>query len=454
MKSLKFIAFSALVVAAFAAQGQNTYSGYFTDNYLYRYQMNPAFANDDHFVAIPAIGNINASMQGNLHLRDVVYNLDGKSVLFTNPGLSSSEVLKNFGDKNRIGADIKLNLLSGGFKAFGGYNTVGISMRSNISAMVPGSLFRLAKEGVENTTYDISNFGLHADAYAEIALGHSREIIPGLRAGATLKFLIGGGNIDAYLHDADLTLGENSWIARTNADVYSSVKGLTYKRKYNENTHRDYVSGLDFDSFGLNGFGLGFDLGASYRLNPDWEFSLAVLDLGFISWGNTQLASTDGTQIIETDAYHFDAESSSPNSFSNEWHKMRDDLSNLYQLSDKGNIGTRTRMLGATINLGAQYTFPLYRRLHFGLVNSTRINGAYTWTQFRLSANVHPINCISANANVEVGTFGWSFGWLFNLKVTGFNFFVGMDHTLGKLSKQGIPLSSNASVNFGMNVPF
>ena len=29
-----------------------------------------------------------------------------------------------------------------------------------------------------------------------------------------------------------------------------------------------------------------------------------------------------------------------------------------------------------------------------------------------------------------------------------------MDHTLGKLSKEGVPLSSNASVNFGINVPF
>lgn len=32
--------------------------------------------------------------------------------------------------------------------------------------------------------------------------------------------------------------------------------------------------------------------------------------------------------------------------------------------------------------------------------------------------------------------------------------FLGMDHTLGKLAKQGLPLSSNAAVNLGINFPF
>ncbi len=454
MKLKHIAALSALLMAGTAAQAQNTYSGYFTDNYLYRYQMNPAFDNERNFVSIPALGNLNLSMQGNLHVSDVIYNVDGKTVLFTNPGVSDAEFLSKIKDKNRIGANVKLNVLSAGFRAFGGYNTVSINARTDFNVKVPGSLFRLAKEGVENKTYDIQHLGLNAQAYAELALGHSRTIMPNLRVGATLKFLIGAGNIDAYLNEADLTLGENSWSVRTNANVYSSVKGLTYKTKVNSNTGREYVSGIDMDGFGLNGFGMALDLGGVYKLGSDWEFSLALLDLGFISYSNTQLATTDGTQTVETDAYHFSADSDAPNSFKNEWHKMRDDLSSLYQMTDKGDIGSRTRMLGATLNLAAQYNFPLYDRLHFGLVNSTRINGTYSWTQFRLAANVRPVDCFSADANVAVGTFGWSFGWLMNLNVQGFNFFLGMDHTLGKLAKQGLPLSSNASVNFGMNIPF
>ena len=111
-------------------------------------------------------------------------------------------------------------------------------------------------------------------------------------------------------------------------------------------------------------------------------------------------------------------------------------------------------MLGATLNLGAEYTLPMYQKLTFGLLNSTRIQGEYSWTQFRLSANVAPVNILSVGINLGVGTFGADFGWLINFHPNGFNLFLGMDHLVGELAKQGIPLSSNASFNLGMNFPF
>ena len=43
-------------------------------------------------------------------------------------------------------------------------------------------------------------------------------------------------------------------------------------------------------------------------------------------------------------------------------------------------------------------------------------------------------------------------GWVLNIHPKGYNFFIGMDHLLGKQSKEGIPLSSNASLNIGMSV--
>ena len=100
------------------------------------------------------------------------------------------------------------------------------------------------------------------------------------------------------------------------------------------------------------------------------------------------------------------------------------------------------------------YTLPYYRRLHFGLLSSSRFAGDFTWTEVRISANVNPVDCFSADANVAFGTYGTSFGWLLNFNHRWFNIFLRMDHTLGKLSKEGIPLNSNASVNFGISIPF
>lgn len=302
-------------------------------------------------------------------------------------------------------------------------------------------------------SYDISNLRANAEAYAEVALNHSHDIkaVPGLRIGATVKVLVGYGQVDARFDEARLTLGENSWDIRSNALIRASVKGLQYQTDYNEDAGRHYVSGAEIDGTGLNGFGLGFDLGAQYTWG-DFRFSAAVLDLGFISWNNTSVASTNGVREVQTSKYEFDTTGDDDDS---EWDRLKNDLTALYQMDDMGNQGGRTTALAATLNFGAEYTFPLYRKLTFGLVNSTRIQGAYTWTQFRLSANVRPVQCLSASANIAAGTYGVGFGWLLNLNTgKGFSLFAGMDHTLGKLAKQGAPLNSNAKVNFGINFPF
>lgn len=458
MKSInRILAVGGIVAATLAAGAQNTNSGYFLDGYTYRYQMNPAFGNDKHFVSMPALGNLNFAVRGNLHLSNVVYNLNGRTVLFTNPGIGTADAMSKFDEKNRIGANIKLNILSAGFKAFGGYNTISINARSNVNVIIPKAFFSLAKEGVTNKTYDIHNLRAAAMGYAEVALNHSHNIkaLPGLRIGATVKALVGVANFDARFNEADLTLGTDSWIARTNADIYANIGGFQYEQKTNKKGRR-YVSGMNLDgdgSIGPNGFGLAFDLGATYKWG-DFNFSIAALDLGWISFSNTQHATTGGTRTIDTDAYHFNADGDANNSFSSEWKRLRDNLDDLYQLEDKGNIGSKNAGLGATLNVGVDYALPVYRKLHFGLLSSTRFQGAYTWTEARLSANIAPVKCFSADANVAVGTYGAGFGWLLNFHTTGFNLYLGMDHTLGKLSKQFAPLSTNASLNFGINFPF
>ena len=453
----RILALGGIMAAAVTAVAQNTNSGYFLDGYTYRYQMNPAFGNDRHFVSMPALGNMNVAVRGNLHLSSVIYSLNGRTVLFTNPGISASEVMGNIHDKNRIGSNVKVNVLSAGFKAFGGYNTVSINARADVNAVVPKAFFSLAKEGVTNKTYDIRDLRARAKGYAEVALNHSRDIkaLPGLRVGAAMKFLVGVANMDAYFNEANLELGENEWIARTNADIYANIGGFQYEHKINKQG-REYVSGMNLDgdgNIGPNGFGMAFDLGATYQWG-DFNFSLAALDLGWISYSDTHFATTGGTQTVNTDAYTFNANDDASNSFSNEWKNLRNGLNDLYQLDDRGNIGSRSVGLGATLNVGVEYTLPVYRKLHFGLLSSTRFQGDYTWSEVRLSANVAPVKCFSADANVAAGTYGVGFGWLLNFHTTGFNLFLGMDHTLGKVTKQFAPLNSNASVNFGINFPF
>lgn len=448
----------ATLIASFAAGAQNTRSGYFVDDYTYRFQLNPAFGNSRGFVSMPGIGNLNAGVNGNLNVDDVLYNINGRTTTFMNPGVKASDFLGNIADVSKLRVNTKIDIFSIGFKGFGGYNTINLNARADVGLNLPKSLFSLLKEGVSNQTYNIDGLAARGTAYAEFALGHSHNINKEWRIGITAKFLVGAGNIDARLHNANLTLGTDEWTVTSDAEINSSLKGLTYKTDINNLTQHRYVNGADVDGAGIGGYGFAVDLGVIYKptlpVLRDFTFSAAVLDLGFINWNNNILASTNGPRTFTTDKYIFNVDDDAINSFDNEWDKIKDDFGAIYELDDMGDRGKRTTALGATVNVGVEYTFPLYRRLSFGLLNTTRINGAYGWTDFRLSANIAPVKCFDASVNVAAGTYGMGLGWLINLHVPGFNLFLAMDHTVTKVSKEYVPLSSNASVNFGLNFPF
>ncbi len=460
MNNIKsIIALAAFSLAATTVFAQNATSGYFTDGYLYRHEMNPAFGNDQSYVAMPLLSNINVGIHSNIGIDDVIFNRNGRTTTFLNPNVSASEFMSGIKEKNKLSTDIKLQIMGVGFKGFGGYNSIGINIRSNVSANIPGTLFSLAKEGVQNKIYDISDLKVHADAYTEIAFGHSRQINQHLRIGANLKVLLGGANIDANFEKAELKLQNDQWIATTNATVQSSIKGLTYKEETKmrgaegEKVAHTYVSDIDVDNGGINGFGLAVDLGAEYKLDNNWKFSASLLDLGFISWKNNVVASTNGDRTFTTDAYLFNLDDDADNKFSKEVDRMGEGLADLYELNNNGDQGGRTKALAATMNLGVEYTIPTYKNLSFGLLNTTRMQGTYSWTDFRLSANWRTSNLFSMGVNLAAGTYGTGFGWILNLHPKGFNLFLGMDHTLGKLTKQGAPLSGNGSLNIGINFP-
>lgn len=436
---------------------QHTESGFFNENYVYRYQMNPAIENRGFFISMPALGNLDMSLNGTLNLKDFIYNVDGKTTTFMNPKISAEEALDGFKDMNRIGTDVKVGVLAVGFKGFGGYNTLTVNARANVQTRLPYEVFSILKEGPTNKTYDIADMGARGTVWAEVGISHSHSLdkfVKGLRIGAGMKVLVGGADVAAHFNKAQLTFSDETWSLTNDAYIEASMKGLTYEHDFNDNTNREYVSGVDVDNTGINGYGVAFDFGAQYKLGKDWEFDLSFVDLGFINWKNNMLATTNGEQTVRTSDFIFSPDDHAANSFEDELDRMADDLSLLYELDDAGDQGKRKTTLGATMYAGAKYSLPVYRKLSFGVLNTTRIQGEYSWTDFRFSANIAPCKVLSASINYGVGTFGSTFGWIFNFHPKGFNLFLAQDYTLGKLAKQGVPLTSNASVNLGVNLLF
>ncbi len=457
----KYILSAAMMAACTSAMAQSLQSAYYTNDFKYRHTMNPAFANEQGYFSIPALGNINMNMQGNFGYEDFFFNNPTpggkKMTTFMHPGISASEALSGFntGD-NKLLTDIKLTILSAGWKGFGGYNTVEISSRTNIGMSLPYELFEFAKN-IGNKTYNIGNIDMQAQSFAEVALGHSRNIGDKLRVGAKVKVLLGVGRADVTMENmkADLA-GTDKWTITGKAKADVSVKGFKYitaTDEYNDPNRGTYehIDDVDIDGAGLGGFGFAVDLGATYKITDDLTVNAAVLDLGFINWSDNAQAASSGEPFIFNGFHDVSVTSDHGEELDVKADRYADQLTDFANLKDMG-TNSRSTSLAATINAGCEYILPVYRRISFGLVGTHRFNGDYSWTEGRLSANWTPLKWIDGGVNVAVNSFGTSCGWVVNFHPKGFNFFVGMDHILGDQSKEGIPLNSKASIALGMNI--
>lgn len=461
----KYIVAAAMMTAAGPAVAQSLNSAYFTDQYIFRHEMNPAFDADQNYVSIPALGNVNISLHGNFGYGDVVMDnplypdRSGKKMTtFMNPYISDSKALDGFSKgNNRIVGDVNLTLLSAGFKAFGGYNTIELNSRTNFGTALPYELFEFARN-LGNNTYDIGDINAHAQSYAELAFGHSRNINDKLRVGAKLKFLFGVARADFQFKNvrADLS-ADNKWTVSGDALAQVSMKGFTYQSEQDEYKAEgagtyDKITDVDVDGAGVSGFGMAVDLGAVYKIDDSWTLSASLLDLGFLSWSN-DLQATNHSKSFEFDGFHdVSVKDDHGSTIDDQSDKYGDQITDFINLKDDGNQGGRTTGIGATFNAGCEYTLPTYNKLSFGLLSTTRINGSYSWTEGRLSANWKPLNWLDGGMSFAVNSFTASMGWTLNIHPKGYNFHIGMDHILGKTSKEFIPLSSNASLTLGMSI--
>ena len=462
----KYMALGLLSMCSLHAMAQQLNSAYFTNDYKFRHTMNPAFGNEQNYVSMPGFGNVNVSTMGNFGYEDVIFDnpmfpstSKDRLTTFMNPYISTADALKGFnsGD-NKILGDVSITVLSAGFKGFGGYNTIELNARTSFGMSMPYELFEFAKN-TGNRTYNIGNISANGQAFAELAFGHSRQINEKLRVGAKVKLLFGAGRGDVNIDNVKADLAaDDKWTVSGHAKSEVSVKGFTYKteeKEYKEEGRGtyQYVNDVDVDGAGLGGFGLAFDLGGVYKINNDFTVSAALLDLGFIKWSNNMVAVNGGEEFV-FNGFHDVAvnEDRGGSTLSMQGDKYADQLADFANLQDKGDEGGRTTGIGATLNLGCEYTLPVYRKITFGVLSSTRFRGDYSWTEARVSANWTPLKWIDGGVNMAFGSYRNSFGWVLNFHPKGYNFYVGMDHTLGKVSKEFIPLNSNAAVSVGMSV--
>lgn len=477
MKAIRTLIIAAAATAALGATAQEApRTAYFLDGYTYRHELNPAFGNDHNYISIPALGNIGIGAASNVGVNTFLYKTQPGSryelTTFMSPTVDANTFLNKLGNYNRITANVDMTILSAGFKAFKGYNTITIGVRSDIGLGLPKDLFRFMKLGQvgEDTRYSFKNLRISADAMAEVALGHSRQIIPGLQAGAKLKFLLGVAGVRANIDRMDVRMSGEQWLidARGSVDI-AAGSGLYVPTKketgaeYNKPEDADLIEwgDIEYNNFGLSGFGMALDLGATYDLPvvPGLQLSAAVTDLGFIGYSHAVKGATsdmawtfNGFQNV---AFDKDQPSYEDNKLGTQFDNMWDDLQDVINFHRTESDASFTRALGATVRVGAEYKMPFYEKLTGSFLFSTHIAGVQSWSEGRFYANVKPTKWFDATINYGAGTFGSSMGWMLNFHPRGFNFFIGSDHQFFKVTPQFVPVGhASAQFNIGFNVTY
>lgn len=472
MKNFKHYILCALISAtAISASAQETpRSAYFLDGYSMRHELNPAFGGERNYISMPALGNFNVGMASNVGVKTFLYKLpDGNLTTFMNGSVDAGTFLGKIHGDNKINVGLDMTILSAGFRAFKGYNTITIGTRTDVGVNLPKGLLKFMKLGQTgpDTRYNFKDLEVNANAMAEIALGHSHRINSQLEVGAKVKFLLGLGNVDAKINNMEVVMSNNQWLVRGDGSINMSAGSGLYvpnKREAGssfdtpeEDTEIEWDD-IDYDKFGLAGFGLGFDLGATYQLLPDLQLSAAVLDLGFVRWNNTVKGHTLKNKTWTFDGFKNVAlDKDDPNYENNSLDEQLDDIwdgledvVNFHKTAEKS---SHTTALAATVLVGAEYTMPFYNRLTAGALISHRFNGQFSWTEGRVSANVKPVKWFDASVNYAYSTFGSSFGWMINFHPRGFNFFIGSDHQFFKVTPQFVPVG-NATMSFNMGINF
>ncbi|WP_307758091.1 DUF5723 family protein [uncultured Mediterranea sp.] len=477
-------AFALAVTGSALAQTQSSRSAYFLEGSTYRHELNPAFIGERGYFSFPALGNLDFGVQSTAGIGSFLYKLpDGRLTTFMHESVSGQEFVDGLPNRFKLGADVNENIFSLGFHAWGGFNTLGISIKSDTRVNMPSELFKFMKLGMASETgsqYIVNGLNMMSTNYAEIAFGHARTINNHLTVGAKLKALVGLAKANVRIDKLTITASQDAWtITPQGAELYASAKGLIVPTKGETGNYQedDYIldangnrtdqlktgtdqqidyDGVDFDdkNIGPTGFGLALDLGAVYKLG-DWQFSAAVLDLGFIGWKNT----VKGTMSNDFEFSGFeniavkDTEGNA-NSLENQSDALLDDLKDMAKFTKEADGMKRTTALAATLNFGAQYTLPAYDRLNFGLLSTTRLQGKHTWTEARLSANVSPLSGFEASVNYALSNFGSAAGLMLNFHPRGFNFFVAADVPLGKLEPAYCAPIGRAALNVNLGINF
>jgi outer membrane protein OmpA-like peptidoglycan-associated protein len=479
---LLFVFLTAITVGN-SAWAQQTNSLYFMQGVHERNIYNPAFQSPyDFYIDLP-FSNIKLGGGNNSFVfNDIVFNknINGidSTITFLHPMAMDKRdgFFKSLRNTTRLNEEFRMDLLGFGFRSDKNFFTFNISARQDFNMYMPKDFFNIMMYGMEKKNiFDLGSIGFNASAYVEVGLGYSRQLNDKLTVGAKLKYLAGYFDVHSSINKFKITTGRERWNLSGDGKIMGSLpSGIDTKNLFKSDTNDPANEVLDFDKLLdlspsdidlskivpdiLSNPGVGLDLGVTYKILPELQFSAALLDLGFISWTNNTISTSikkdwtfEGLQYLVGED-----ENDLGEKFKEEMDKVKDIFTNDNGVGATGK--SYTKSLSTRFNAGLEYGL-LKDKIGIGLLSSTLFLDKTTFTDLTASVNFRPCNWFQPTLSYSVldGRMH-TLGAGVQVKMGFFNFYVAADNiSIGSKSwvSPGIPkYSKDVSLHLGLSMVF
>lgn len=443
MKLYRYILLTVAALTAWTSTVAQSRNSYFMEGSYFRNELNPALTPTRGYIALPVISGIGINLNSNyLAVNNFFFKRDGQVVTGLHSSVSADEFLGKLPEKNKLANNMNLNILGVGFFTKGNFWNFGINLRSQNDMTLSKDIFSALKT-LGNGTYDLTDSRIGSTTFAEMYVGHSRDILDWGTVGAKIKLLMGLENTTTIIDQMEAVVGREQVVGRLRGIVRANGIFIDpTKAKVGEEFDSDIMGA---EELLFKSFGAAIDLGAEVRLLDNrLRVSGAITDLGFIRWGAKSRVDMDATG----DFYYrgIDLDTGDADSDGNAELLVT-------QSPDKG----YTTRLNCSLNFGAEYNI-LDDRIGFGLLSHTEFCQTMSFTELTVSANFRPLNWLSATISHTLcnrNKFG-VLGFALNLHYTGINFFVGADYLgLGMVKYEDVSIPRNMkSLNLYMGLGF
>lgn len=443
MKKNILLSVAIFLLVGSALQAQSNLGGQFLEGYHFGYRLNPAVTPDTD-IRSGFLNTLGVKTRSNIGFNSFFFPVDGRVATGLNRHVPAEDFLGGLQEENTVIGAAEVGLFARGFQRGGIYHTIDINVRSNDLAVLPYDLMEFLKKGSEGKeVYDLSAFHINSSNYLELAYGMAWKT-ERFRFGLRMKPLFGFSRLESHFDAFQIDLADpDNWRINARAQIEIAGNQFSSKTRGEENEKVFDPGSFDFNLFrpAIAGVGFAADFGIQWKANEFLDLGASVLDIGMIGWFNKLCARTpevtaEYAPVAESEA---DSKDSSRNLF---------DIAKFY-VRENNNSFVRIPMI---VSATAKMKMPFYERLALAVSGQIRNSPDYTVVEGRFHTIWSPWSWFSATVNVGRDKYGWAGGAAANFTTKEFNFFVGTDSYIFRVTPQMIPVGrANASITFGIS---